>query len=39
MLSAKKRARASEYYAKRGMRNSAVAQTSKRAGEEAEMDE
>ena len=29
MLSAKKRARASEYYAKKGLRNSAVVQTSK----------
>ena len=36
---AKKRARASEYYAKRNVRNSAVVQTSKGAGGEAETDE
>jgi len=35
MLNTKKRARASEYYAKKGVRNSAVIQTSKRAGEDA----
>jgi hypothetical protein len=39
MLSAKKRVRASEYYAKKGVRNSAVVQTSKGAGEDVEMDE
>ena len=36
---AKKRARASEYYAKKTVRNSAVDQTSKGAGVEVEMDE
>jgi hypothetical protein len=37
MLSAKKRARASEYYAKKGLRNSAVVQTSKGSGENVKM--
>ena len=36
---AKKRARASEYYSKKNVRNSAVVQTSKGAGGEIEMDE
>ena len=39
MLNAKKRARASEYYAKKGARNSAVGQTSDGAGEDARTDE
>lgn len=39
MLNAKKRARASEYYTKKGVRNSAVIQTSKAAGEDAKVDE
>jgi len=38
MLSAKKRARASEYYAKKGVRNSAVVRTSKGASEDVGMD-
>lgn len=37
MLSAKKRVRASEHYAKKGVRNSAVVQTSKGASEDVEM--
>ena len=36
MMNAKKRARASEYYAKKGLRNSAAAQTSKATGEDVE---
>ena len=39
MLSAKKRVRASEYYAKKGLRNSTVVQTSKVAREDVKMDE
>ena len=38
MLSAKKRARASEYYAKKGLRNSAVVQTSKGSRGNIEID-
>ena len=38
MINAKKRARASEYYAKKGLRNSAAAQTSKATGEGVETD-
>jgi len=38
MLSAKKRARASEYYAKKGLRNSAVVQTSKGSRGNVEID-
>lgn len=38
MLSAKKRARASEYYTKKGLRNSAVVQTSKGSRGNVEMD-
>ena len=37
MLSARKRVRASEYYTKKGVRNSAVVQASKGAGEDVEM--
>ena len=37
MLSAKKRARASEYYAKKGLRNSAVVRKSKGSGGDVEM--
>ena len=33
VINAKKRARASEYYAKKGLRNSAAAQTSRATGE------
>ena len=36
MLNAKKRVRASEYYAKKGLRNSAVVQTSRRSGKDDE---
>lgn len=39
MLNAKKRARASEYYAKKGLRNSAVVQTSKVASEDVKVNE
>ena len=39
MLNAKKRVRASEYYAKKGVRNSAVVQTSEGTGEDAGMDQ
>ena len=39
MLNAKKRARASEYYTKKGLRNSAAVQTSKAASEDVEANE
>lgn len=39
MLSAKKRVRASEYYSKKGTRNSAVVQTSKGTSEDVGVDE
>jgi len=38
MSNAKKRARASEYYAKKGVRNSAIVRTSKGADEDAVID-
>lgn len=39
VLNAKKRARASEYYAKKGLRDSAVVKTSRVASEDVEVDE
>jgi hypothetical protein len=39
MLSAKKRVRASEYYAKRGVRNSAVVHASKATSEDTKVGE